>query len=326
MRWIGLVVLALACTDGTAPTDNVLPTDNPGPDLAWLNMRADTSSTFNAVYVGGTGAFVVGDDGSAWDVTPGLTRTMLTGVTVRLTGIWGTGAGPTAEVLAVGYAGRILRRAGNTFVEEVHPNVGTTNFEDVDGVTSADLTAVSATGIYRFRDGNWSFESGAFNRSMRSVYVASNGDAWAVGDGGTVLRRQSDSWYQVASPVGRDLRGVHGRGDTVMVVGHAGTVMTWDGRQFVELDLRTNKNLQAVWVSPSGTAYVVGNNGAAYMIDPPEFDEDGEEIDAGGAAELPTGASSNLYAVAGTDNGNVWTVGNRGAVYRIRQDYQPKYF
>lgn len=330
MRWWLLGLLALGCgTDPSDPSENGEngDTDNGGEvqlDLAWTDLRINTPATFNAIYVGGSGAFVVGANGSAWDVTQGQSALMATGVTAELTGVWGQGAGPSAELLTVGYGGQILRRAGRTWVEEEHEAVGTANFEDIDGI-EGDLTAVSVTGIYRYIDGEWFFENNAFNEEIRDIYVQPDGVAWAVGDEGAIIRRELDIWYQVESPTTRDLRGIHGSGDHVFAVGHRGTVLSWNGQAFIDLEVDTASNLQAVWVAPSGKAFIVGNNGAAYRVDPPVFDEEGTEIEPGGVAELPSGASANLYGISGTDERNVWAVGNRGAIYRFRADFVPEY-
>lgn len=326
MRWWLLGLLVLGCNDTPdTDTDDIFDQDLNSGLNAWTSLRVPTSASLNAVYVGGSGAFVVGDNGTAWDVTPGLASLMLTGVTVRLNGIWGQGAGPAAELIAVGYGGRVLRRAGRTWLQENFPAVGTANFEGLDG-KAGDLTAISISGAYRFRDGDWAFENNLFNKSMRDVYVGDD-IAWAVGEGGAIQNRELGIWYEVPSPTTRDLFGVHGHGDRVYAVGARGTVLSWNGRAFEVIELPTAANLQAVYVAPSGKAFIVGNNGAAFRIDPPEIDEeDGTVISAGGITALPIGGTDNLYAIGGTDERNVWAVGNRGAIFRFRSDYIPQYF
>jgi hypothetical protein len=330
MRWWLLGLLALGgCTDpqDTGNDDTTDTGDDTGTssNVAWTSLRVESSSALNAVYVGGSGAFAVGENGAAWDVTPGLASLMLTGVTTRLTGIWGRGAGPAAELIALGYGGRVLRRAGRTWIEETHGGVGTANFTDVGGV-QGDLTAVALNGAYRFRNGVWSFENNLFNTPMRSVYVTPEGEAWAVGEGGSVVVRQNGIWYQVPSPVTEDLLAVHGNGDYLYAVGIRGTVLSWNGRAFDIAELPTSANLQAVWVAPTGKAFIVGNNGTAFRIDPIEYDEvDGSVINPGGVAVLPVGGTDNLYDVSGTDERNVWAVGNRGAIFRFRADFQHQY-
>lgn len=331
MRWWLLGLLALgACTDPGDPGSDDDPIDT-GTDtglantVAWTSLRVASSSALNAVYVGGSGAFAVGENGTAWDVTPGLASLMLTGVTGRLTGIWGRGAGPAAELISLGYGGRVLRRAGRTWIEETHEGVGTANFTDVGGA-QGDLTAVALNGAYRFRDGVWTFENNLFNTPMRSVYVTPEGEAWAVGEEGAVVVRQNGIWYEVPSPATEELLGVHGSGDYLYVVGVRGTAMSWNGRAFYMVDLPTSANLQAVWVAPTGKAYIVGNNGTAFRIDPAEYDEvDGSLISGGGIAALPIGGTDNLYDVSGTDERNVWAVGNRGAIFRFRADFVPEF-
>ncbi|TVQ92167.1 MAG: hypothetical protein EA397_07345 [Deltaproteobacteria bacterium] len=310
MRWMYLGLLAIACGG-----DDFQPGPGGGTGGGesgnWQDLSVSSSATLNAIYVGGTGAFIIGDSGTAWDVAPGLSSPMTTGSTVAMTGVWGTGAGPTAQLLAVGYVGSVFERAGRTWALQDHPALGTANLEDIDG-DGEDFTAVSSTGIFRRQGGSWSFETGQ-GGNLRSVFVEDNGDAWAVGDGGSIVRRESGIWYAVDSPANVDLRGVHGNGEHLVVVGHGGTLLQWDGREFIAHSQRIQVNLQDVWMAPSGVAFVVGNNGTVYRWNPSA--SGGVQ---GTLTDISADTSSHLYAVAGSDDRNVWTVGARGTVLRLR--------
>lgn len=315
MRWLFMALLVLGCgDDGGEPLPGTDPGNGGGtPDPAtWQDLSVSSSSTLNAIYVGGTGAFIVGDNGTAWDVAPGLSSPMVTGTTVALTGLWGEGAGPTAVMIAVGYAGTVLDRTGRNWNPQDHSALGTANFEDIDG-TRSDLTAVSGTGIYRFQNDSWSFETGT-GGNLRSVYVDEVGDAWAVGDRGSIVRREGGIWFTVDSGTNEDLRGVHGRDGVVLVVGHRGTVLRWNGQSFVRNPQRISVNLQDVYVAPNGTGFIVGNNGAAYKWTLSSPEDEG----SGTLSNISTPSNNHLYAISGTDDRNVWTAGARGTVLRLR--------
>lgn len=326
MRLGLLCVLLVGCTGGPTPVDTDPPdtgdTDDGDTDteipIQWVDRTIETSTTLTGVYSGGQGAWVVGEDGKAWQLESGRANVLSTGVGADLQGLWGRGDGTSADVVAVGYAGSVLTLVSGSWVVSEDEALGTINFEDVDG-TAGDLTAVSATGIYRWDGANWAFEDNGNNAGLRAIYVESNGDAWAVGDNGVVLRRSGGEWeLQTGMPSGTDLRDVHGNGDDVYIVGNRGTLWQLVGGTFVDIETDTSINLSGVWVSSLGTPFIVGNNGYAAKYDPtkPPEDEDDSDAPLGGFDPLPTGAASNLYAVYGSGEDNVWAVGNRGAVYR----------
>jgi len=325
MRWSLFLVLAVVACDGE-PTPVDTDTDDSGDTedtdttipIQWVDRTIETSITLTDVYSGGQGAWVIGEEGSAWRIDSGRAETMETGVEADLLGMWGRGDGSTAEIVAVGFAGSVLDLVAGSWVRFEDETLGTTNFEDVDGSIN-DLTAVSATGIYRYSGDDWTFESRGENASLRAVWVSGGGDAWAVGDNGVVLRRQGQTWASVDGvPSGTDLRDVHGNGADVYMVGNRGTLWHYTGSEFVKIETSTNINLSGVWVSSLGNVFVVGNNGLALKYDPTAPPEDTEDTDAqpGAFEELPTGTASNLYAVYGSGEDNVWAVGNRGAVFR----------
>jgi hypothetical protein len=325
MRWWWLIPTLVACAGsdgGSVPRDTDLDDTAVDTDVPvipqWADVTIETSTTLTDVTTDGSGAIVVGEDGSAWRVLQGAPDRLDTGVTADLTGLWAAPGGD--PLFAVGYAGSVLRFEEGAFVRKDDPALGTTNFEDLDG-SADDLTAVSITGAFRYDGTAWSFESNVFNRSLRAVHVDDRGVAWAVGDNGTIARRSEGDWEQLPAPSGADLRDVDGDGDQVWIVGNRGTVLRWDGAAFVNVDTDTNVNLSGVWVAPSGRVYVVGSNGTALRWDPELEVEDPDPDDTdvpgpGGFEELATDSPANLYAVFGTDEENVWAVGNRGAVFR----------
>lgn len=325
MRWWLLAAVLVGCDGQSGPTgidsdpdtEPVEDTDIQIP-VQWVDRTVETSTTLTSVYSGGRGATVIGEDGKAWLLAEGRPALLTTNTESDLTGLWGRGDQSTIELVAVGFAGTVLTWNGTAFDRSEDGALGTTNFEDVDG-TPEDLTAVSATGVYRYDGESWEFESNSFSRPLRRVYVEANGDAWAVGDNGTIVRRVSNVWQLVSAPSGVDLRDVHGYDGDVWIVGNRGTIFRWTGSALVKMDTDSSVNFQGVWVAENtGNVYIVGNNGTAIMWDPTvEPDpEDTDNPEPGAFRELPTGSTSNLYAIYGSDELNIWAVGNRGAVYR----------
>lgn len=323
-RWF-LVGALMGCT-GPEPvvpdTDEDTEVEDTDVELPiqWTDRTIETGTTLTSVYSGGEGAWVVGEDGKSWRLVSGRAQVLETGLDADIQGLWGSGDGATVELVAVGYAGAVLDLVADAWVRSEDPVLGTINFEDVDG-RATDLTAVSATGIYRYDGAAWSFEDNGLNALLRAVYVAGPDEAWAVGDNGVVLRRDATGWSSVpGAPSGTDLRDVDGAGGEVYFVGNRGTMWRYNGSGFDVIETDTSINLSAVWVSTSGDVFVVGNNGLAFKYDPDAIPADAEEDDTdvvpGVITELPTGSSSNFYALEGSGEDNLWAVGNRGAVYR----------
>jgi hypothetical protein len=84
--------------------------------------------------------------------------------------------------------------------------------------------------------------------------------AWAVGEAGTVLRRDCAGWSPAASGVTANLWGVGGSGpDDVWVVGDAGTILHFDGQgRATAVPSPTQQSLFAVWASSAREAWAVG--------------------------------------------------------------------
>ena len=62
------------------------------------------------------------------------------------------------------------------------------------------------------------------------MHAVNTGDVFAVGDGGTILRRQNNAWTKMTSGTTSNLRGVWGAsGSDMWAVGEAGTVLHWNG-------------------------------------------------------------------------------------------------
>ena len=137
----------LACTAGTeTDTDTGIDTDeetdtdtDPSDDVVWINRSVETSKTLNAVYTGGTGAWVFGDDGSAWMLNQGTAQSLETNVEDSLRGLWGQGDNGTESLTVVGFSGNVLEVNGDRSTSIT--DIGTANLNAVDG-TSNDLIAV----------------------------------------------------------------------------------------------------------------------------------------------------------------------------------------
>ncbi len=126
----------------------------------------------------------------------------------------------------------------------------------------------------------------------------------AVGDRGTILRRDGAGWRRDPSPTARALRGLWGADDAhLFAVGDGGTILRFDGAAWTAEASGAAADLRAVWGAARDAVFAVGDGGTALRFD-----------GAGWRAEsVPDGAA--LAAVAGSSASDVWAAGD-GALYR----------
>lgn len=144
--------------------------------------------------------------------------------------VWGDGHG---AIWAVGGHGLALRSEGGAAFKRIETGTTATLFT-VDGNGSSDTVFVGGGG-----DGDVLFDMGKGSTAagtslpgvslLQGVAFAKNGDAWACGLGGSIVRRQNGAWHKV---------------DT-------------------GLDL-TVQSLHALWVDSDGGVWAVGGN----VLDP----------------------------------------------------------
>lgn len=289
--------------DGGTATDD---TGNTSVTPVWSAVSIETSQSISGIYAAG--------EDEAWiTMSDGQTRLWQTGswnslsIDVEdedLNGIWGTGSGSGATVVAVGDAGYIAQWGAAGWEID---DVGNANFESIDGAASSDLFAVGWGGLYSNASGEWVFVT--LEGSPRLNHVWYDGETGAaVGEEGALAIYSNGEWTVTEDDQERSFYGVSGTGvNDIYAVGEAGVVLRWDGTAWADISPGTSKSLWAVWAANSENVYAVGNGGLAL------------QRTGGDWVELPTGIDKNLYAVHGTGINDVWAVGGFGVALR----YQP---
>ena len=102
--------------------------------------------------------------------------------------------------------------------------------------------------------------------SLRAVWVAKDGTAFAVGDRGAIVFRSSRSrnFEQMDSPTRWNLRAIFGRSKTdVVAVGEGGIILRWKGKRWQVARPADSKHadLNGVSVAGSGEIVAVGEGG-----------------------------------------------------------------
>ncbi len=101
---------------------------------------------------------------------------------------------------------------------------------------------------------------------LNAIWVASNGEAFVVGDGGKILHRSASLvWTEQTSGVEDDLLAVGGTSPSaVLAVGRRGTAVIYNGVKWMNVpnNAGTGFDLFSVLARSTNATLVVGNNGA----------------------------------------------------------------
>jgi hypothetical protein len=143
-------------------------------------------------------------------------------------------------------------------------------------------------------------------RDLRAVWSSPTGMAWAVGEGGVILRHDGIGWAAIPSgPDGGltvDLRGVWGAADDdVWAVGTGGTVVHWDGRIWGRATPDATFALNDIWGRHAADAWAVGSGGTILHFDGQQW------------VPEASGSEHALNAIWG-DEQRVWAVGEHGTI------------
>ncbi|HEU4727302.1 MAG TPA: hypothetical protein VFT22_05425 [Kofleriaceae bacterium] len=153
--------------------------------------------------------------------------------------------------------------------------------------------------------GTWCAESApiASTINLRGVWAISAEDVFAVGDGGTILRRTGGAWTEMASGTTSKLLAVWGSsGSDVWAVGVSGTVLHFDGTAWSTLPSFTTSDLDAVWGSGSSDVWLAATGTLWHSTG------------SGAPPVASLNVGGHLLSVSGTGPTDVWTVGeNAGA-------------
>ena len=269
---------------------------------------------------------------------------MTSGTGERLIGVWGASS---SDIYAVGDDGTILQFDGTGWSAMVS---GTSeDLHAVWGTSPSDIYAVGEVdGILHYDGTAWSQVASA-GENLLGVWGASPSDVYAVGSFGTIVHFDGTSWtlvLRVPEIVGGfGLTGVWGTSSSnIYAVGDAGTVLHYDGIGWSEMESGTESNFQAVWGTSPTDVYAVGGvtiahydgigwNATTRSLDPRNFEltgvwgssasdvyavefQSGSILHYDGSDWAEMAGQGGLRAVWGAPSGNVFAVGENGAILR----------
>ncbi|MBL9006876.1 MAG: hypothetical protein JNJ46_21655 [Myxococcales bacterium] len=157
--------------------------------------------------------------------------------------------------------------------------------------------------------------------TLRGAWSADDGEVWAVGDGGTVLRYRAGVWFPQASGTTQTLTAVWGTGaSNVWVVGKCGLVLHWDGHGFSHAgpiaDAGQNCERQTAWLSVWGSGseglWLSGAKGQLWHRD---------KWEVWRPIDMPAGAGQPaLHSVRGVSAEEVFVAGTASTLLHCRGD------
>ncbi len=109
----------------------------------------------------------------------------------------------------------------------------------------------------------WCLETAPVGTSARlsAVWAVNGNDVFAVGDAGTIIRRQNNAWTKMTSGTTANLRGVWGTGgNDVWAVGEAGTILRFDGTAWAPVAGVTTSDVAAVWGSSASNVWLAATS------------------------------------------------------------------
>ena len=148
------------------------------------------------------------------------------------------------------------------------PFVTSANLRGVWG-TASRVFAVGDNGTILEYDGDsWSIVPHVTSRRLRAVGSSGGSAAFAVGDHGAVLRYDGSGWSVDDTPTTMNLFGVWVQAsDNVFAVGSFGTILHYDGEEWRVMETPTTLNLTAVWGTSATQVFAVGDHGTILEFD-----------------------------------------------------------
>lgn len=233
-----------------------------------------TTETYGVTSVPGGDVWVVGQEGYAARVKPGLTEFKTVGGSSSLVGIWGAAAN---DVWAVGASGLRLRWTGTAWASAGSANV---TFRGITGFGASDVWAYGSSDlskpyVERWTGAAWApvaapAPSGAVGSisGISSLWGSGPTDVYAiVGESAGLPRAvhfDGTSWTTIAAVTGR-LRSVWGSAaNDVWIVGGAGTVYHFDGTRWSTQTSGVRYDLISVGGSSASNVWIAGAGGVIH--------------------------------------------------------------
>lgn len=181
------------------------------------------------------------------------------------------------------------------------PGDGGTDGSVADGAT--DGMVGDAPIISTCPAGTWCVETPptGVTALLHGIATVDANDVFAVGDAGTILRRQNGAWTKMTSNTTANLRGVWVRDATdAWAVGQGGIVVRWNGTAWSVDENAPVLDYKGVWGSAANDVWMIGDGTAVHFTGGTTYTE----------AVIP-GAPVSISGVAAND---IWIASESGKI------------
>jgi serine/threonine protein kinase len=240
----------------------------------WAEVALETNVYLSSVWANKNGQlYLVGEQGTLLTSTDGLSwQNLDPGTNDTLSTLYGS---PTGDLYIVGGVGLILHSTDNGLSWSKRDSNSSSTLVNLWASQGNDLFVVGLNGTaLRSKDSGLTWEKLKTNTTANliGVWGRSATELYASGEKGTILHSidGGDTWKILESGTKEELWCLSGDQARVVVVGKNGTVLasTDNGASWQAWPSATTQNLNFVWQSPTGTFYIVGNNGTLLRYQP----------------------------------------------------------
>lgn len=207
------------------------------------------------------------------------------------------------EQWAVGFNGKITHTTNGIGWSE--QNSGTTQrLYGVDALPSGQAWAVGNGGTILYYNGStWSLQSSGVTTALNSVKAFASNNVWAVGNNGLILRYNGTTWVVVTSPTTEILSSIDGAtANDIWVVGYNGTILKYNGTSWQLSSSPTIQRLHGVVTPDNTNAWAAGDNGILARYNGTSW------------SLVNSNTTVSLYDIDAFDANHVWAVGFAGTV------------
>jgi photosystem II stability/assembly factor-like uncharacterized protein len=206
---------------------------------------------------------------------------------------WNLVTNPTSNVLksaflvspndgwAVGDAGTILRWNGATW-SKINIMISTSAILNSVFMLNSNEgwicgNALNSSGniipssyMLRWNGIEWNAYESLTNKTLNAVCAISSNSAWAVGEGGVIIRWDGATtyWKKPTSPTTSTLNSLSQTGENdVWAVGNSGTIIHWNGATWSTVSSPTTSRLRTIFMANSTSGWAAGDGGTLLRWD-----------------------------------------------------------
>lgn len=211
------------------------------------------------------------------------------------------GAGGLSSGFLVGGGGVLLARSGmQAPYEDLNPIVDLYAAHSL--ASGETWLGGAGSFFMRFKDGVWTRSPAqSAGAAVRAIFGADIEHLWAVGTGGAIWNNTGSGWQQVASPVSVDLNDISGTNEgEAWAIGSGGTVLYLEsasGSWRALGDLGIRDNLYGVRAVGPGQAWIVGSRGTIGRMNGTKFESYADRARIDWDLYSVTSLSDQIYAV-----------------------------